>query len=263
MDKVEVKIEEGLSNTPGDNPKPTSEVPENFPEKFVTDGKPDYEKLAKSYVELERHLGTATGKPDAKTEQFDNPDAGKEGDERSQPGESQGETILPGVDNNRIEEISQHAWENRELSPEHYDELAKAGYSKDIVDQYMAGQFAVAEGQHNSLINAGGGQEAVEAMFNWAAESLDQATVDSYNAKFDAGGPDALMAMENLKSKYESSGVALPSGGRVTGANAAGGPSDVYTSAAQVQEAMADARYKSDPAYRKAVADKIGRSNVL
>jgi hypothetical protein len=38
---------------------------------------------------------------------------------------------------------------------------------------------------------------------------------------------------------------------------------DVFTSVAQVTEAMSNPKYEKDPAYRKAVADKIARSSVL
>ena len=38
---------------------------------------------------------------------------------------------------------------------------------------------------------------------------------------------------------------------------------DAFQSVAQVTEAMNDPRYESDPAYRKMVEDKIGRSQVF
>ena len=38
---------------------------------------------------------------------------------------------------------------------------------------------------------------------------------------------------------------------------------DAFQSVAQVTEAMNDPRYEKDPAYRKMVEDKIGRSQVF
>ena len=38
---------------------------------------------------------------------------------------------------------------------------------------------------------------------------------------------------------------------------------DAFTSVSQVTDAMNDPRYEKDPAYRKEVADKIGRSTVI
>ena len=39
--------------------------------------------------------------------------------------------------------------------------------------------------------------------------------------------------------------------------------SDIFESSAQVIEAMNDKRYQTDPAYRKAVEDKIARSTAI
>ena len=39
--------------------------------------------------------------------------------------------------------------------------------------------------------------------------------------------------------------------------------SDAFGSVAQVTDAMNDPRYEKDPAYRKKVADKLGRSTVI
>lgn len=48
----------------------------NVPEKFLVDGKPDYEKLVKSYTELEKHLGSKIGvsSADEYDFQFQEPD---------------------------------------------------------------------------------------------------------------------------------------------------------------------------------------------
>ena len=258
MDKVNVPAEEGLSNTPADNTTPGApERPEWLPEKFNSP-----EDMAKSYKELEKKLGT--GKPDL-DDQFDNPDLAK-GDEP--PSESTDDDLseetpsphnLPGVETERAQEISNYAWENGELADEHYADLEKAGYSRDIVDQFMAGQFAQAEAQESQLINAGGGQEQVEHMFGWARDNLSEDQIQTYDAKFNAGGPDAIMAMEHLKARFDASG---PSSS-IKAANAPATETNVYRSVAQMQQDMADPRYKSDPAFRASVERKLGRSNIL
>lgn len=267
-ERVTVPAEDGITNTPADNAKTDSQDrPEWLPEKFKTP-----EDMAKSYRELERKLSGGGSKPTA-DEAFDDPKGGP-GDKHQQDAPNaddkevesvsheQAKQLLPGFSSDEINEISNYAWENRSLSEEHYAKLEKAGYSKEIVDQFMSGQFAVAEGAQQALLNAGGGAENVEAMFSWAAENLDQKTIDTYNSKFDAGGADALMAMENLKAKFEASGYA-PTGQNVSGANAPFGSGDVFRSVAQVTEAMQDPRYKTDPAYRKDVEQKLARSKVF
>ena len=258
VDRVTVPVEEGITNTPADNMEAKAGKPAWLPDKFASP-----EDMAKSYKELEAQYtrlrqGKAADEPapveeskpaeEAATETPDNLETVKE--------------LLPGFSEDQIMEFSQTAWENGELTDDQYKALEGKGYDREIVDQYIQGQMALAEAQRVALVNAGGGEKAVDQMFTWAAQSLDKATIEAYNAKFDAGGVEALMAMESLKAKYEASGLA-PGRTFVQGANAPTTPTDVFRSVAQVTEAMSDPRYKTDPAYRQAVAEKLGRSNVL
>jgi hypothetical protein len=279
VERVSVPAEDGITNTPAANPKTPIERPAWLPDNFETpeawrkshdELRADHTKKSQELAELKKTL-SGKDKPsdqwkegDKPSEEGDKPKEGEESKDEKPVTIDEAKMILPGFTEEAIAEISNYAWEHGELTPDHYAKLAEAGYSKAVVDQFMTGQFAVVEGQRSALINAGGGEERVQHMFQWAAQNLDKATIKAYDAKFDAGGPDALMAMENLKAKYEASGVALPSGGFIKGgANANGGNTDVFRSSAQVQEAMSDPRYKTDPAYRKDVEEKLGRSNVF
>lgn len=277
VERVEVPAGEGLTNTPADN---TDARPQWLPDKFAS-----AEEMAKSYAELEREYTklrqstnpeatgrpapeakpTATGKPDAKTELFDKPKTEENKPEDQKPATLEDvQSILPGFTEDQINEFSQTAWENGKLTDDQYKALADKGYSRDLVDQYIQGQLALVESQRMALINAGGGEQAVTAMFDWAAANLSAQEIDNYNAKFQAGGPDALMAMEHLKSRFVESGQAFGFGNqRVNGANSPSGNVGVYTSVAQVTKDMQSPEYRNDPAFRKMVAEKIARSNVL
>ena len=235
----------------------------------------DHTRKSQALAEIKK---TAPTKDDAGLPSDDTDDADKDAnaaeagkaDKDAKPGTAEenakkaaeGETILPGVTNEFVEEISKTAWETGEITEEHYAKLAEAGYSKTVVDQYMSGQMQAAKGATDALVNAGGGQENVQAMFDWAQESMTPAEVKVYNDKFAVGGADALMAMENLKTKFDNSGVG-PGGKLVGGGNAPGVATTTYQSVQQVQADMSDPRYKVDPAFRDAVAQKIARSNVL
>ena len=277
VERVSVPAEEGISNTPKADNTENKETGNLILGKFK-----DQSALEKAYQELEKQntklsqskaegteqKPTFTGKPDAKTEMFDKTEDTEEKPEETDENKpatlEDVKSVLPGFSEEEILEFSNHAWENGKLSDEQYAALDKRGYSRDLVDQYIQGQFALVETQRTSLINAGGGEQAVEAMFGWAAEHLDPKEVETYNAKFDAGGSDALMAMEHLRARFQESGHGFGfNGGRVGGANTPSGDTSVYTSTAQVTKDMQSAEYKSDPAFRKKVADKIARSNVL
>ncbi len=220
------------------------------------------EELAKAYSELERKLGTQSGKPKAPEMPREQPHEGRESPKQEvQQGEKPTDSpnFLPGLDNNEAEAISNYAWEHRSLSDEHYEKLAKAGYSRDIVDEFMAGQFARADTFQNTLVEAGGGAENVEAMFNWARNNMTPEQIAGYDSMFDQGGPQAVMAMENLRAKFENSGQSMQYSG-VTGANAAPFETSVYHSTADVIEAMNDPRYQTNPTYRAEVMRKLSRS---
>ena len=255
--------EEGLTHTPADN----AITPENpgkpkwLPDKFKSP-----EDMAKSYQELEKQY-TQLRQGKAPVDEPAGKDTGDEAPLEEVAGKQATledvQEILPGFSEDQIMEYSETAWETGTLKDDQYKALEAKGFSREIVDQYIQGQLALAEGQRNALINAGGGETKVNEMFSWAATNLDKKTVDSFNAKFEQGGPDALMAMELLSAKYAQSGKA-GSSGLVTGAgNAPGVSTDVFRSVAQVQQAMSDPRYKTDSAYRNEVAQKLGRSNVL
>jgi len=284
--RVQVPAEEGISNTPADNAK-DMERPQWLPEQFK-----DGEDLWKSYQELRKdHTKKAQelaelkkAKPSEEWSEGDKPEpkakkAPQEKSEEPQPESKADEghddetqdgpatmedakTLLPGFSDDEVAEISNYAWENGELTEEHYAKLEKAGYSKQVVDQFMAGQFAVVEGQRTALINAAGGEKRMGHMFQWASENLSEAQINAYNEKLNVGGADAMLAMESLVQRYERSGVAMGAS-MIQGANEPAGNTDVFRSTAQVVEAINDPRDKSDPAYRASVQQKIGRSKVL
>lgn len=277
VDRVTAPAEEGLSVPKTDNVEIERPgwLPENF--KDTEDLWKSYQELRKDHTKKSQELAEVRkAKPDddwkatdknGMADQKEEPEEkSEEKAEKSEKSEltdiEQAKQLLPGFSQDELVEISNYAWENGELTEEHYAKLAKEGYSKEIVDQFMAGQFAVVEGQRNALINAGGGEERVTHMFQWAAQNLPKAEIDAFNSKFDAGGADALLAMETLVSKYERSGVAIgPS--LMQGANASGGDASTFKSTAQVVAAIQDPRYQTDPAYRREVEQKIARSQVL
>lgn len=275
VDRVTAPAEEGLSVPKTDNVEIERPgwLPENF--KDTEDLWKSYQELRKDHTKKSQELAEVRkSKPEddwKATDENGMADQKEQPEEKTEPKKDQQEKpvdmdqakqLLPGFSEDEISEISNYAWENGELTDEHYAKLEKAGYNRAIVDQFMQGQFAVVEGQRNALINAGGGEERVTHMFQWAAQNLPKAEVDAFNSKFDAGGADALLAMETLVSKYERSGVAIgPS--IMQGANAAGGDTSTFKSTAQVVAAIQDPRYQTDPAYRREVEQKIARSQVL
>lgn len=144
-----------------------------------------------------------------------------------------------------------------ELTDDHFKPLTDAGLPREMIDTYLAGVKAIESTIELSAHEAAGGKDKFEAARTWAASALTDAELDYYNTQ--AGNPaTAKQAVEWLMGKH---GSANPSEGAVIDAQAAqGAGGDNFTSQAQVTEAIASREYKTDPAFRQKVAEKLHRS---
>lgn len=149
---------------------------------------------------------------------------------------------------------------NGNLSEETYKKLAEAGYTKAVVDAYIAGVEAKATKITNTILEKVGG----EAEYNKLAKFIQakgNAAVDAYNALVDSGNLSALiMFLNGVKAEMTlTKGTANRTvlGGQ--GNNAVKG----FETEADMVKAMTDPRYKSDPDYAKKVAMKLEKSSFV
>ena len=159
--------------------------------------------------------------------------------------------------------------EKGELSDETIEELSQMD-SKELIKAYVEvfskNQAAVqqqaldAQAEAN-IVGSVGGKEAYGEMVAWAAANLPQEEIDSYNSVTNSGNPAAIkFAVEALSNRYKSAeGFEAP---LVTGKRAAT-KTKVFRSHAELSRAIADPRYKTDPAYRADVEQKLSRSTDL
>lgn len=160
----------------------------------------------------------------------------------------------------KLGKFSSEFFEKGSLSPDSYKELAKMGYPRSVVDQFIEGQRARMTLEENQILSEIGGKDEYSAMTEWASKNMKQAEIDAYNRAVESGDLNsALFAVKGLQARYKAaSGAAEPrfvQGGKT----APGG----YESVAQVVAAMSDRRYANDPAYRAEVERKIANSTVL
>lgn len=217
--------------------------PEWLPEKFSSP-----EDMAKAYGELEQRL--------TKSSQDDNsiPDEG------DQPSVEDAKEIVTdaGLD---FDAMSKEYSETQELSNERYEQLAKAGIPKSVVDQYIAGQQAVGSQLRIEAESVVGGSENYGEMMDWASNSLSEGEVDQYNIAMRSGNRDAiLMAVRGLQGRYNQENGIAPNL-RHGASQAHSG--DIYQSWAQVTADMANPEYEKDPVYRSSVEDRLARSGPL
>jgi hypothetical protein len=227
----------------GQQPSATQR-PANVPEKFwdAAKGTVNTEALLASYGELERGRSKSDVTPEAA------PDA----DETEQ------QIADAGLD---FDDFARSYAENGELTAQNYADLEAAGFPRDMVDSYIAGQEALGESLRADILSSVGGEEAFKPMVEWASQNLDERALDAYNRAVDSRDPDMMrMAVEGLKARYErDNGVApnLVGGTRQTAAG------DVYRSTQELTADMRDPRYAKDPAFRSDVEAKLARSKIM
>jgi hypothetical protein len=205
----------------------SEERPEWLPEKFE-----NAEAMAKAYSELETKLG--------------------------QPEQSEAEEALESADPSTIEEAAYEFSETGELSEDTYKALEGQGLNKTMVDAYIAGQQAIVAQQQMEITAEIGGMSEYKKLSDWASETLSDEDLEAYNETVESGTvAQAKFALKSLYGQYKAAGAPAIAQGFSKGTGV-----PPFQSRAQVQEAMKDRRYNTDPAYRQEVIKRLARSNV-
>lgn len=233
------------------------ERPANVPEKFWRDGKVDTDALLASYGALETKLGApkAPAAPAAPVAPAADPKAAA-ADPATAAAEAAGVDLM-GLSN-------EYAANNKTLSEATYTDLAKKGFDKATVDQYIAGQEALVAQNQNTLFTSAGVKDINEysQITAWAASALTPAEIAAYNDTMNTGGLEkSKQALTGLVASYKTANGSDPKLITSDGTVSIGG--DVYHSKNEMVTDMQDPRYKSDPAFQKKVAQKLQRSSIF
>lgn len=223
-----------------------AERPAWLPEKFQSP-----EDMAKAYSELEKTQGSRGQEP-LKTEPKQ---------------EAKAPVAIPGVASELVSKYSNELLENGDLSQASYDELAKVGYTKEMVTAYIRGMqtdqiandVVTFDREVTKIKQAVGGDEGFAEMSAWAKANLSEPELKAYNAQIDSGDIDAMrLAVEGLQSRYRRDNPKQPKlhqGGRSTGEVGFG-------SVEEMTNAIRDPRYASDPSYRNQVIQRVAASKL-
>jgi len=153
-------------------------------------------------------------------------------------------------------------WQEKgELSEETFASLEKAGLSRDMVNEYIAGQTAIVGNLQAAAYAPFEGKDGYEEAANWAAESLDENEIKALDVQLTSSNP-AIVAQgaKALLARFEQDGDHEPSTIRGNANNAAHG--GVYTSSREMMKDMNSSKYKTDAKFREEVAAKLSRSNI-
>lgn len=230
-------------------PKPP--VPDDTPKLYAGKYK-TVEEMEAGYQELQSRFSKGETPPE------EAPPADPEAPEV--PTDEVVEEELAGVGLN-LTDMSARYEESGVLPEEDYAALEKAGITKDVVDEYIAGKQALVDAQFNSITSEVGGTDTYNEMVAWAGETLDDGQIDAFNKAVDGDLNTARLAVQGLKAQYEAANGSEPRlrDGDTTNT----GSTDVYQSHAQLQADMRTQAYKTDPAFRSKVEQKLSRSSIM
>ena len=197
------------------------------------------EQLEKAYLELQQKLGQGEqpDEPEAEEVQEDDPDY--------------------------LAQAMNEYQETGKLSDEikkQLDELDYEDFFSAMQTQAPAEAEDLTQEEMSAIKNYVGGDQQYAALMDWAGQTLDKNYVEAFDDLVQSGSARAIqLAVRGLMAEYEN---ANGYEGRMLTGKAATETPDVFRSQAEVVQAMSDARYDSDPAYRNDVFEKLSRSDI-
>ena len=256
VDKVEIQEQETGIEKPveqNNETQSTQSKPEGLPEKFNS-----VQDLAKSYAELEKKLGEQSQETKEQIDPVSKATA------KTDPSNSDNKLEIAekavsdaGLD---MSSLQQEYSEKGELDAKSYEALEKVGITKQYVDNYIAGQEALANQQANEIKSTVGGDEVYQEMVDWASKNMTEGEKQAYNKAVNSGDMDTVkLAVNALKGQYERANGVEPN---LVEGKAQPSQEQGFQSWAQVTEAMADPRYAKDIAYQNDVKNKLANSNL-
>ena len=236
---------------------PAGAAPEGTPEKFLNaDGTVNTLALVESYKNLETKIGDPGG-----TDKVEGTEEGATSYGAAIDGVLGQAGLTPAAVNKEWQDTGS-------LSDDTMSKLEKAGFSKDVVNNYIKGAAAqvqaaeqgtaIAAQQEQEIMATVGGEEAYRSMTAWAGTNLTESEVKAYDEVV-SGGNRAMIdiAVSGLQAKYHQ---AEGRQGQLAMGGMAGARTDVFNSMQEMSVAMTEARATRDPAKIAAVEQKAMRS---
>jgi len=229
--------------------------PEWLPEKFKSP-----EDLAKAYSELEKRLGQPKA-PEAPVTPA--PTQNTEGEAPKQDSLTIDEQAAAAVESAQLDmdALTQEWTEKGTLSDESYEKLTKAGFPRELVDDYIRLKSGEATSIVTDLKKSVGGDQAFADMVTWARSSWTPDQLRAYNEGVNSGDPAKMrLAVQALAADYRGNNSTVPQ--LVSGGNGPVGTSG-YRSQAEFLSDIQNPKYREDPAFRADVEARLAKSNIF
>lgn len=245
----------GTPNIPAATPA-APERPEWLPEKFKS-----AEDFAKSYAELEAKLGQQPPAPGSAEAAQAAADAVAPKPE-TQPQRTTVDTVLQKAGLSQAELTQEYAENQGVLTDDTYTKLEEAGYSREIVDQYLDGQKARAAQERADVfkeIKSGGSDW--DKVAQWLGDNTAQADIDSFNALMN--GTDTNAKRIAIRDAYARYADANGSEGNLLQGQGTPGGADTYSHYDEFRLDMRNPEYSKNAAFRNKVMAKYARSKSI
>jgi hypothetical protein len=219
----------------GQEEQPTQEGYE-VPDKFMReDGSVDVEALSQSYMELEKG-----GPVDAE-----------------EPTET--DSAFP-LSEEEMAGYADELFTTGDISETSYEAMVAQGLPRELVERYVAGQKALVQTTQSSLLEGVGGQAAYDTVTEWAGDNLSESEILTYDTLMKGGDPAQIqMAIQGLHARFQQAN-GTPT--LLSGHTGSQGTSNGFRSWSEVTEAMRDPKYRTDPAYRQDIENRLSTSNL-
>jgi hypothetical protein len=219
------------------------------------------EDLEKAYLELQKKLGQKETDDSSPTDE-------NESDDSTETEEQEAESpVTKRV--SFLKEASEEYYSNdNQLKPETIEKL-KEMPSEELIEAYLqlqkenpvAQQQALSEDAAKNIVASVGGQEAYNDTLAWAADNLKPEEVAAYDNVVNSGNKDAIFfAVQALNQRYKDS---VGFEGQQISGKAPKATVKGFRSNAELAAAIGDRRYRTDPAYRYDVEQKLASSGDL
>ncbi|WP_052812228.1 capsid assembly protein [Xanthomonas campestris] len=155
--------------------------------------------------------------------------------------------------------FTQEFAETGTISEESFKSLEKAGFPKELVGVYLDGLKARQSTYEAGIFAPAGGKDGYAKLLEWAGRNLEDADIDAFNAAVTSGdAARAKLAVAGLAAQAKTSAPAVLINGKASPAPGV----QPYASRAEVQEAIRNPKYRSDPAYRERHMARLRASDV-
>lgn len=238
--------------------------PENIPEKFwdVEKGEVNVEALLKAQKDGEDLIRAAQSKEtETRTpEQIAADDAAKAAGKEGEGADDK--KVDAKAQSAAVDSAAEEFAKSGELTAETYTKLEATGLSKDMVDEYIAGQNAIVSGlQAAAFGEFDGSKENYDKAVDWAIDNLNEEEIKVIDVQITSRNPGIVkQGSAALAAKY-AAGADISPENIIAGQGNDANIGAHFKSSAEMRAAMADPKYKTDAAWRKEVAQKIGAAD--